>query len=106
MNQAGPPPSKRFQALLPPGSEPVPITVQWRGARPDGDRPARRAALRQALESALESHPGVRADWGTVSLSAQSVSGEVEVDQLDAVIERLEADGLGVALDVERQLTD
>jgi len=106
VNPAGRPPSKRFQAVPPPGPEPVPITVQWHGNPEGGDRLSRRAALRKELESALASHPGPQVDWGTVSLSAQTVAGEIPADRLKAVVGGLEAAGLRVDLDFDRRLPE
>lgn len=107
MGQSAEPQSKQSQAAHGAGLEFVPITVQWRGARPPGDdRSTRKANLRQALEVALSSHPAVDVDWGSVSLSAQTVEGHVPFDQLDAVVEELQDGGLRVDVVIDRQVVD
>lgn len=100
---AGPAPPRSARG----DEEPVPVTVQWRGHRPEGpDRPSRKAALRRQLERALSSHPGLEVDWNTVSISGQTVEVQVPPGALAAIVDELSAEGLRVDVAADRQIVE
>jgi RNA 3'-terminal phosphate cyclase len=85
----------------------VTITVQWRGSRPGGDsRATRKVRLSDRLHEILDEHPDLDVDWGSVSLSAQTVEATVARERLARAADALQDQGLRVDEVVDRQIVE
>lgn len=88
-----------------PAADRTTLSVQWRGPAPvDESRAHRRGVLAAQLRAVLRHHPGVKVDWDTLSLSAQTVEVAVRTEQLARTVAELRADGLRPDVVVDRQI--
>lgn len=92
---------------LPSGSEVIPASIMW-PRRLEGSRDERRQVLRQALEDVVarmtQAAPEVTVDWGTMSVSGQTVDALLPVHTYDALRADLEQDGVRVDPLIDRQV--